>query len=63
MLIVYGKLELKPVNSSRNRNGCFSNININILIVFVVIDNIKDVSGLITALVLNVLCSHLYFYC
>ena len=32
ILIVYGKLELKPVNSRRNKNGCLINTIINILI-------------------------------
>ena len=63
MFIVYGKLELKPVNSSRNRNCCLINIIISILIVHVVIDNVENITGLNTTLLLTVLCitCHLSF--
>ena len=50
ILIVYGKLELKPVKSSRNRIGCLINTIINILIVYVAIDNVEDITGLNTIL-------------
>ena len=60
ILIVYGKLELKPVSSSRNRN-CLINIIINILIVYVVVDNVEDITGLNTTLVVTVLCIHCIF--
>ena len=58
ILIVYGKLELKPVNSRRNINGCLINTIINILIVYVVIDIVEDITGLNTTLVVTVLCIH-----
>ena len=61
ILIVYGKLELKPVSSSRNRNCCLINIIINILIVYVVVDNVEDITGLNTTLVVTVLCIHCIF--
>ena len=57
-LIVYDKLEVKPVNSRRNKNGCLINTIINILIVYVVIDNVEDITGLNTTLVTTVLCIH-----
>ena len=56
ILIVYGKLELKPVNSRRNKNGCLINTIINTLIVYVVIDIVEDITGLNTTLVVTVLC-------
>ena len=58
MLIVYGELELKPVHSRRNRNGCLINIIIHILIVYVVMDNVEDITGLNTTLLVTVLCIH-----
>ena len=58
ILIVYGKLELKPVNSSGNRNWCLIKIIINILIVYVVIENVEEIAGLNTTLVVTVLCIH-----
>ena len=58
ILIVYGKLELKPVNSRRNKNGCLINTIIHILIVYVVIDIVEDITGLNTTLVVTVLCIH-----
>ena len=58
ILIVYDKLELIPVNSSRNRNCCLIKININILIVYVVVDNVEEFTGLNTTLVVTVLCIH-----
>ena len=58
ILIVYGKLELKPVNSRRNKNGCLINTIINILIVCVVINIFEDITGLNTTLVISVLCIH-----
>ena len=57
-LFVYGKLELKPVNSRRNKNGYLINTIINILIVYVVIDIVEDITGLNTTLVVTVLCIH-----
>ena len=58
LVIVYGKLELKPVNSIRNRNGRLINSIINILVVYVVIDNVEDITGLNATLVITVLCTH-----
>ena len=58
ILIVYCKLELKPVNSRRNINGYLINTIINILIEYVVIDIVEDVTGLNTTLVVTVLCIH-----
>ena len=58
ILIVYGKLELKLVNSSRNRNCCLIKIITNVLIVYVVIDNVEGITGLNTTLVVPVLCIH-----
>ena len=52
MCIVYGKLELKLVYSSRNRNSCCINIIINIFIVYMVIDNVEIITGEITTIVL-----------
>ena len=54
ILIVYGKLELKPVNSSRN--NCLIKIIINILLVYVVIHIVEDSTGLNITLVVTVLC-------
>ena len=56
ILIVYGKLELTPVNYRKNKNGCL--IIINILIVYLVIDIVEDITGLKTTLVVTVLCIH-----
>ena len=58
ILIVYGKLELKHVNSRRNKNGYLINTVINILIVYVVIDITEDITGLNTTLVVTLLCIH-----
>ena len=63
ILIVYGKLKLKPVNSRRNKNGCLINTIINILIVYVMIDIVEDITGLNTTLLVTVLCIHLYIQC
>ena len=64
ILIVYGKLELKlAVNSRRNKNGCLIYTITNILIVYVVIDIVEDITGLNTTLVVTVLCIHLYTQC
>ena len=58
ILIVYGKLKLKPVNSRRNKNSYLINTIINIWLVYVVIDIVEDITGLNTTLVVNVLCIH-----
>ena len=58
ILIVYGKLELKPVHSRRNKNSYLINTIINIWIVYVVIDIVEDITGLKTTLVVTVLCIH-----
>ena len=57
-LIVYGKLELKPVNSRRNKNSYLINTIIYILIVYVLFDIVKDITTLNITLVVNVLCIH-----
>ena len=58
ILIVYGKLKLKPVNSRRNKNSYLIKTIINIWIVYVVIDIVEDITGLNTTLVVTVLCIH-----
>ena len=58
ILIVYGKLELKPVNSRRNKNSSLINTIINIWIVYIVIDIAEDIKGSNTTLVVTVLCIH-----
>ena len=61
ILIVYGKLELKPLYSRGNKNSYLINTILNILIVYVVIDIVEDITGLNTTLVVTVL--YMYIHC